>query len=83
MLVRRKRTVTMVNINEDTLLTTDDAAAFLRKLGLHISATYLASLRGAHRSGKGPNYVKWGGKVVYRQNADLLPWVHSRLHAVA
>jgi hypothetical protein len=66
----------MVNLNEDTILTTDGAAEFLRKIGLHISSSYLASLRSR---GGGPRYVKWGGKARYRQNADLLPWAVGRL----
>jgi hypothetical protein len=66
----------MVDLTEDTLLTTDGAAEFLRKHGLHISASYLASLRSR---GGGPTHIKWGGKVRYRQNADLLPWANSRL----
>jgi hypothetical protein len=70
----------MVNFTEDTLVTTDGAADFLRKHGLHISAGYLAALR---PRGKGPSFVRWGGKVRYRQNADLLSWVESECDAVA
>jgi hypothetical protein len=66
----------MVDLAEDTLLTTDGAAEFLSKLGLHITPSYLASLRSR---GGGPTHMKWGGKVRYRQNADLLPWANSRL----
>jgi hypothetical protein len=66
----------MVDLTRDTLLTTDGAAEFLSQLGLHISASYLASLRSR---GGGPTHIKWGGKVRYRQNADLVPWAKGRL----
>jgi hypothetical protein len=68
----------MVNLTEDVIVTTDGAAEFLRKIGLHISTSYLAALRSR---GGGPSWVRWGGKVRYRQNADLLPWANGRLRA--
>lgn len=53
----------------DTLLTTNDAAA-----RICLSARTLEKWR---ITGEGPNYIKAGKRVLYRQS-DLLAWLESR-----
>jgi hypothetical protein len=56
-------------------LSRTEAASFLTKRGYPIAGQTLATQ--ASRGG-GPEYVKWGGRVLYRPET-LLDWAEKRL----
>ncbi len=56
-------------------LTTKEASIFLGSFGLPTSIKYLEKLR---YSGNGPNFYKWGNKIVY-QKSDLIIWIEKKL----
>ena len=62
---------------EDTLMTVDEVADLLRRLGTRLSRSTLVAMRS--RGGSAP-FVRFGGKILYRRG-DVIRWRDARLTA--
>lgn len=68
-------------IDDQTMLSRKEAAAFLRQRGCPISHNTLATYASNNNSGGGPSFYKNGHRTLYKP-VDLEVWRKNRLRKV-